>query len=47
MGSFMPMVFIKLKIDPAISIGPFVTIANDIIGLFIYLTTATLLFSSL
>ncbi len=46
-GSFMPMVFIKLKIDPAISIGPIVTIANDIIGLFIYLATATLLFATL
>ena len=41
MGTFIPVVFQKLGIDPAVSSGPFVTIANDISGLLIYLTTST------
>lgn len=46
-GSLTPWVFMKLDIDPAISTGPVVTTVNDIAGLFIYLTTTTLLFSLL
>ena len=46
-GSFTPLLFIKLKIDPAISTGPMVTVINDIIGLAIYLYTATTVFSML
>ncbi len=46
-GSFTPLLFIKLKIDPAISTGPVVTVVNDIIGLTIYLYTATRVFSML
>ncbi|MDH5763118.1 MAG: magnesium transporter, partial [Nitrospinota bacterium] len=43
-GSFTPLLFLKLKIDPAISTGPVVTVVNDIIGLIIYLYTATRVF---
>lgn len=46
-GSFTPLLFMKLKIDPAISAGPVVTVVNDIIGLTIYLYTATRVFSML
>jgi magnesium transporter len=46
-GSFTPLLFLKLKIDPAISTGPVVTVINDIFGLIIYLFTATTVFSML
>lgn len=42
-GSFTPLVFEKLKIDPTISSGPFVTMSNDITGLIIYFSLATFL----
>lgn len=35
-GAFVPLVLNKLKIDPALATGPFITTSNDIIGLFIY-----------
>lgn len=35
-GTFVPLVLDKLKIDPALATGPFITTSNDIIGLFIY-----------
>ncbi len=39
-GSLTPIMFINLDIDPAISTGPIITVANDILGLAIYLVTA-------
>ncbi|RQW90944.1 MAG: magnesium transporter, partial [Geobacter sp.] len=42
MGTLVPAFFKKLKIDPAIAAGPFVTTANDIVGIIIYLGIATL-----
>ncbi len=42
MGTLAPAVFRKLNIDPAVASGPFVTTANDITGILIYLGTATL-----
>ncbi|QPJ65872.1 MAG: magnesium transporter [Candidatus Nitrohelix vancouverensis] len=42
-GSLAPTIFMKFGIDPAISAGPFVTVANDIMGIFIYLMTAKLI----
>jgi magnesium transporter len=47
MGSLMPMLLRRLGIDPAISSGPFVTAANDITGLVIYLGLATILLERL
>ncbi len=44
-GSLTPGFFVKLNIDPAISAGPVVTVINDILGLLIYLSTTSLLFS--
>jgi len=39
-GSLTPIIFINLDIDPAVSTGPIITVANDILGLAIYLVTA-------
>ncbi len=35
-GSLIPLVLNRVKIDPALATGPFITTSNDIIGLFIY-----------
>lgn len=43
-GALIPVVLSRLGIDPAVSMGPFVTTANDILGLTVYFTIATLLF---
>ena len=42
MGTLIPAFFKKMNIDPAIAAGPFVTTANDIVGILIYLGIATL-----
>ncbi len=42
-GSFVPMVMARLNIDPAVSTGPFVTTAIDIISVFFYFMLATTL----
>ncbi len=45
MGSLIPLVMNKYKIDPALATGPFVTTLNDVLGLFIYFTVGLLLFN--
>lgn len=35
-GTFIPLVLHKRKIDPALATGPFITTANDVVGLLIY-----------
>lgn len=35
-GTSVPLVLNKYKIDPALATGPFITTANDVLGLFIY-----------
>jgi magnesium transporter len=35
-GSLVPMVFARIRIDPAVATGPFVTTAIDIISVFFY-----------
>ena len=35
-GTFVPLTLDQFKIDPALATGPFITTANDIIGLIIY-----------
>lgn len=42
MATIMPIVLKRLGVDPAVAAGPFVTTANDITGITIYLTLATL-----
>ncbi len=41
LGAFIPLVMNRVKIDPAIATGPFITVTSDIIGLIIYMTFAT------
>ncbi len=43
MGTLIPVAFQRLGIDPAVSSGPFVTIANDISGIVIYLSISSAL----
>ncbi|NJP38516.1 magnesium transporter [Alkalicoccus luteus] len=40
-GATIPLIINKLKIDPAVASGPFITTLNDVIGLMIYFTIAT------
>ncbi|NQS98428.1 MAG: magnesium transporter [candidate division Zixibacteria bacterium] len=42
-GVAAPLMLKKINIDPALAMGPFVTISNDIFGVFIYLSIATVL----
>lgn len=45
MGSMIPLILNKYKIDPALATGPFVTTLNDVLGLFIYFTVGMILYS--
>lgn len=40
-GATIPLLINKLKIDPAVASGPFITTLNDVIGLLIYFSIAT------
>ncbi|GAB6393925.1 MAG: magnesium transporter MgtE [Bacteroidales bacterium] len=42
-GTLVPMTLDKLKIDPALATGPFITITNDIIGMMIYMFISSML----
>ena len=42
-GAMVPLIMERLKIDPAIATGPFVTIMNDIIGMLIYMGITVML----
>lgn len=42
-GSFMPMMFARVHIDPAVATGPFVTSSIDILSVLIYFQVATVL----
>lgn len=46
-GFLLPILFYKLKIDPAVASGPFITTLNDIISVVIYFSTAMIAFSYL
>lgn len=41
-GVIIPMLFKKIGVDPAIASGPLITTMNDVIGLTVYLTIASL-----
>ena len=43
-GALIPVMLSRLGIDPAVSMGPFVTTANDILGLSIYFAITTALY---
>nr|pir mgtE protein - Bacillus firmus [Cytobacillus firmus]AAA64954.1 MgtE [Cytobacillus firmus] len=42
-GTIVPLIINKMKLDPAIASGPFITTVNDILGLLIYFSIATAL----
>lgn len=46
-GSFVPLLMHKMKIDPAVASGPFITTINDIISILIYFGLATMFMSYL
>lgn len=41
-GTFLPLVAVKLRIDPAVASGPFVTTSIDILGVSLFFITAAL-----
>ncbi|WP_372775838.1 magnesium transporter [Mangrovibacterium sp.] len=43
-GTLIPLLLNKLKIDPALATGPFITTMNDILGLMLYMFVAQLFF---
>ena len=42
-GTLVPITLERLKIDPAIATGPFITTTNDIVGLLIYMLCCTMM----
>jgi magnesium transporter len=46
-GSFVPLLIHRMKIDPAVASGPFITTLNDIISILIYLGLASLFLNQL
>ncbi|MFN4082786.1 MAG: magnesium transporter [Bacteroidia bacterium] len=46
-GTFIPMFLNKVKIDPALATGPFITTTNDLIGIAIYFSIGRLLYGAL
>ncbi|MDV6376904.1 magnesium transporter [Sporosarcina sp. GW1-11] len=46
-GSFIPLFMHKIKVDPAVASGPFITTLNDVISIIIYLGLATAFIGSL
>ena len=35
-GTFVPIILDKKRIDPAIATGPFITTSNDILGIYLF-----------
>ncbi|TND08807.1 MAG: magnesium transporter [Bacteroidetes bacterium] len=46
LGTFVPLTLNRMKLDPALATGPFVTTVNDIIGMTIYFLVGRLLYSA-
>lgn len=44
MGTTIPLLLDKMKIDPALATGPFITTGNDLSGMFIYFMIGRLLY---
>ncbi len=45
-GTFIPLALHRLKIDPALATGPFITTLNDILGLFVYLMIGRMMYEA-
>ena len=46
-GTTMPIIFKKMKIDPAVASGPFITTVNDVVAVVVYYGLCTLFFLTL
>lgn len=46
LGTFVPLTLNRMKLDPALATGPFVTTVNDIIGMTIYFLVGRLMYSA-
>jgi magnesium transporter len=44
-GAVLPLILKKLKIDPAVSAGPFITTIIDVTSLILYFEIARLIFN--
>jgi magnesium transporter len=44
LGTFTPLVLNYFNINPAVASGPFITTANDLLGLAVYFTTARMMY---
>lgn len=42
-GTLIPLILERFKVDPALATGPFITTTNDLVGLFLYFTIAGML----
>ncbi len=42
-GTIVPLVLHRLKVDPAVAVGPFITTTNDVIGMFIYFSVGMMI----
>ncbi|MBZ0267876.1 magnesium transporter, partial [bacterium] len=40
-GAFVPLSLHRLRVDPALATGPFVTTSNDILGILVYMSLAS------
>lgn len=45
LGTFLPLLLNKFKVDPAVATGPFITTLNDIVGMFLYLILSVYFFN--
>lgn len=45
LGAMLPLLFKKLKLDPALMSGPFITSSIDVISLFVYFQISLIIFS--
>jgi magnesium transporter len=41
-NTLIPLLFVKLKVDPALGSGPFATVVQDLVTLFVYFKVASL-----
>jgi magnesium transporter len=46
LGTFVPMLLDRVKIDPALATGPFITTTNDLLGLGVYFLVGRLLYGT-
>ncbi len=46
-GTLIPLFLHRLKVDPALATGPFITTMNDVLGLFIYFVVGKMFFDIL